>query len=77
MGVRFVKFGSVHVNPPRVLFVTEVETLAEINLGGDAPIKTGLPTAQVIKMLEDAMSNQPTTNEPTPAQGRAIGNYPD
>jgi len=64
MGARFVKFGSIHVNPSRVLFVTDVYTLGEINVGASAPIKTGLPTAQVIKMLEEAMSNQTTTNEP-------------
>jgi hypothetical protein len=56
MRVRFVKFGATHVNPSRVLFVTEVYGLGEINVGSGAPIKTGLPIAQVIKMLEDSMA---------------------
>jgi hypothetical protein len=56
MSVRFVKFGATHVNPTRVLFVTEVYGLGEIYVEGSAPIKTGLPIAQVIKMLEDSMA---------------------
>ena len=63
MGTRFVKFGQTHVNPARVLFVTEVYMTAEIHMGGHAPIKTELPAAQVIKLLEDAMGDQPRGNE--------------
>ena len=55
MGARFVKFGSTYINPLRVLFVTDVYRLAELHMGNSAPIKTGLPTVQVIKMLEDAL----------------------
>jgi hypothetical protein len=61
MSVRFVKFGSTHVNPLRVIFVTDVYSLAELNMGGVVPVKTGLRTAQVVKMLEDALSDQPGT----------------
>ena len=55
MGARFVKFGSTYINPLRVLFVTDVYRLAELHMGNSAPIKTGLPTVQVIKMLENAL----------------------
>src|SRR5882762_10218099 len=41
MGVRFVKFGQIYVNPARVLFVTDVYSLGEITIGASAPIKTG------------------------------------
>jgi len=64
LGVRFVKFGAVHVNPERVLFVTDVYTLGELNMGGPTPIKTGLPTKQVVKMLEEAMGDQADAPEP-------------
>jgi hypothetical protein len=57
MGVRFVKFNHIYVNPARVLSVNEVYSLGEINLGGPSPIKTGLPIRQVIKMLEEAMNS--------------------
>ena len=65
MTVRFVKFNSVHVNPLRVLFVTDVYRLGEINLGSGQPIKTGLPTAEVIRLLEEAMNSE------QPGQGAA------
>jgi hypothetical protein len=65
MSVRFVKFGSTHVNPSRVLFVTDVYMLAELNMGGGAVIKTGLPTAQVLEMLENALCEGSGTIGPT------------
>jgi hypothetical protein len=55
MGVRFVKFNQTYVNPARVISVNEVYSLGEINIGGPAPVKTGLPIKEVIRMLEDAM----------------------
>lgn len=64
MGVRFVKFGSTYVNPSRVLFVTDVYAQGEIDVGTSTPIKTGTPISKVIKMLEDAMGNQPNPPEP-------------
>jgi hypothetical protein len=68
MAMRFVKFGAIHVNPSRVLFVTDVFAQGEINVGDSTSIKTGLPVSQVIKMLEDAMGNQTITDE--------VGPYP-
>jgi hypothetical protein len=62
MGVRYVKFGATHVNPSRVLFVTDVYGLAEINVGLPSPIKTGLPIAQVMKMLDEAMADPADTH---------------
>jgi hypothetical protein len=56
MGVRFVKFNQIYVNPARVISVTEVYTLGEIDLGGPSPIKTGLPIKEVIRMLEEPMN---------------------
>jgi len=56
MAMRFVKFNKIHVNPLRVLSVTEVYSVAEIDVGGAAPIKTGLPAAEVIRMLEEAIN---------------------
>jgi hypothetical protein len=69
MGMRFVNFSPNYVNPSRVLFVKDVYGLGEINMSGVAPLKTGLPVAQVIKMLEDALS-EPGANEPISAQIR-------
>ena len=64
MGVRFVKFGQIYVNPARVLFVADVYSLGEINVGASAPIKTGIRTSEVIKLLEDALTDQPYAAEP-------------
>ena len=55
MGARFVKFGSTHVNPLRVLSSRTCTCWQSFHMGTSAPIRTGLPTAQVIKMLEDAL----------------------
>lgn len=63
MGLRFVKFGQTYVNPLRVLWVADVYSLGEIHIGTSTPIKTGLPTSQVIKMLEDAVAEQPDAGE--------------
>jgi hypothetical protein len=52
-----VKFNQTYINPGRVLFVTEVYTLGEINLGGATSVKTGLPVKEVIRMLEEAMNS--------------------
>jgi hypothetical protein len=64
MGVRFVKFGQTYVNPTRVRFVADVYSLGEIDIGASAPIKTGVRTAEVIKMLEDAMAEPPGPANP-------------
>jgi hypothetical protein len=66
MGVRYVKFGQIYVNPARVLFVADVYSLGEINIGASAPVKTGVRTSEVIKMLEDAMTEQPHAAEQEP-----------
>jgi hypothetical protein len=67
MGVRFVKFNQIYVNPARVLSVNEVYSLGEINLGGPSPIKTGLSVKEVIRMLEEAMNSVTVEPQSAPA----------
>ena len=61
MRVRFVKFvnssGDKYVNPLNVLFVGEYNGLVVVRVAGDVHFEMNLPVAQVIKLLEDAISD--------------------